>query len=132
VAFKLKAFTTYSNAHDEIKSLTDSLSDINNKWTLTDGLKNEIPLIIVCDDVEFVSKDFNNFLWVSFTRTNPSHDIYGVDTETQNKHWGCHGPLLIDARIKPHHAPPVEKNPEIEKKINRLFEKGGSLYGVIK
>ena len=132
VALKLKAFTTYSNAHDEIKSLTDSLSDINNKWTTTDGLQNEIPLIILCDHAEFVSKDFNNFLWVSFTRTNPSHDIYGVDTETQNKHWGCHGPLLIDARIKPHHAPPVEKNPEIEKKINRLFEKGGSLYGVIK
>jgi 4-hydroxy-3-polyprenylbenzoate decarboxylase len=132
VAFKLNAFTTYTNAHTEIKKLTDSLSGISHKWTLTDGLKNEIPLIIVCDDAEFVSKDFNNFLWVSFTRTNPSHDIYGVDSETQNKHWGCHGPLLIDARIKPHHAPPVEKDPEIEKKINRLFEKGGSLYGIIK
>ena len=108
------------------------MSGINNKWTTTDGLQNEIPLIIVCDDADFVSNDFNNFLWVSFTRTNPSHDIYGVDSETQNKHWGCHGPLLIDARIKPHHAPPVEKDAEIEKKINRLFEKGGSLYGVIK
>ncbi len=132
VALKINAFTSYNNVNDELKSLTDSLSGINNKWATTDELQNEIPLIILCDDAEFVSKDFNNFLWVSFTRTNPSHDIYGVDTETQNKHWGCHGPLLIDARIKPHHAPPVEKDAEIEKKINRLFEKGGSLYGVIK
>jgi 4-hydroxy-3-polyprenylbenzoate decarboxylase len=132
VALKIDAFTSYNNVQAEIKRLTDSLSDINYNWTTTEGLKNEIPLIVICDDAEFVSIDFNNFLWVCFTRTNPSHDIYGVDSETQNKHWGCHGPLLIDARIKPHHAPPVEKDPETEKKINRLFEKGGSLYGVIK
>ena len=24
------------------------------------------------------------------------------------KHWGCHGPLVIDARLKPHMAPPLE------------------------
>jgi 4-hydroxy-3-polyprenylbenzoate decarboxylase len=47
-----------------------------------------------------------------------------------NKHWGSKGPLVIDARIKPHHAPPVEKDPIIEQKINRLFEKGGSLYSI--
>ena len=132
VALKIESFTTYVNAHAEIKRLADSLSGIKNKWSTTDGLQNEIALIILCDDAEFVSKDFNNFLWVGFTRTNPSHDLYGVDSETQNKHWGCHGPLIIDARIKPHHAPPVEKDPETEKKINRLFEKGGSLYDVIK
>ena len=132
VALKIDAFTSYNNAQAEIKRLTDSLSDINNIWSTTEGLKNEIPLIVICDDAEFVSKDFNNFLWVSFTRTNPSHDIFGVDSESQNKHWGCHGPLLIDARIKPHHAPPVEKDPETEKKINRVFEKGGSLFGILK
>ncbi len=132
VALKIDAFTSYNNAQSEIKRLTGSLSDINNIWSTTEGLKNEIPLIVICDDAEFVSKDFNNFLWVSFTRTNPSHDIFGVDSESQNKHWGCHGPLLIDARIKPHHAPPVEKDPETEKKINRVFEKGGSLFGILK
>jgi 4-hydroxy-3-polyprenylbenzoate decarboxylase len=73
----------------------------------------------------------NNYLWVTFTRCNPSHDIYGIESFTQNKHWGCNGPLIIDARIKPHHAPPVKKDPVIEKKIDRLFEKGGSLYGIL-
>jgi 4-hydroxy-3-polyprenylbenzoate decarboxylase len=50
----------------------------------------------------------------------------------ENKHWGCRGPLIIDARIKPHHAPAVEVDPDVERKINRLFDKGGSLYGVLK
>jgi 4-hydroxy-3-polyprenylbenzoate decarboxylase len=76
-----------------------------------------------------VSENLNNFLWVSFTRCNPSHDIYGVDEFVNNKHWGCNGPLIIDARIKPHHAPAVEKDPAVEKSIEKIFSKGGSLYG---
>jgi 4-hydroxy-3-polyprenylbenzoate decarboxylase len=47
------------------------------------------------------------------------------------KHWGCNGPLVFDARVKPHHAPPVEKDAATEKKIDRLFAPGGSLHGVI-
>ncbi|MBU9936659.1 MAG: 3-octaprenyl-4-hydroxybenzoate carboxy-lyase, partial [Ferruginibacter sp.] len=73
----------------------------------------------------------NNFLWVTFTRCNPSYDMYGINPFTEKKHWGCHGPLVIDARIKPHHAPPVEKDAATEKRIDRLFETGGSLYRVI-
>ncbi len=95
-------------------------------YTLTD-----FPLLIVCDDSDFVSKTLNNFLWVTFTRSNPSHDIYGVDSFAENKHWGCKGSLIIDARIKPHHAPPLIKNPEIEKRVDELGVKGKSLYGII-
>ncbi|MBA3705711.1 MAG: UbiD family decarboxylase, partial [Bacteroidetes bacterium] len=29
------------------------------------------PLIIICDDSEFVAQSLNNFLWVTFTRSNP-------------------------------------------------------------
>lgn len=68
-------------------------------------LVHSFPLIVICDDSNFVSESFHNFLWVTFTRSNPSHDVYGVDDFTQNKHWGCHGSLIIDARSKPHHAP---------------------------
>ncbi len=89
------------------------------------------PLLIVCDDSDFVAKRLNNFLWVTFTRSNPSHDIYGINSFIENKHWGCKGSLIIDARIKPHHAPPLIKNPEIEKRVDALGEKGKSLYGII-
>ena len=91
-----------------------------------------IAMIIVADDAFFVADSVQNFVWVTFTRCNPSHDIYGIDSFIENKHWGCRGPLVIDARIKPHHAPPVEKDKDIEKKIDRLFGKGGSLFGIVK
>ena len=125
IALQTKAFTNYQAAKKELESLSNQLSIINYQL-------NNYPLIIVCDSSDFVSETLNNFLWVTFTRCNPSHDMYGIDSFTENKHWGCNGPLVFDARIKPHHAPPVEKDAATEKQIDRLFEKGGSLFNVLK
>ena len=69
---------------------------------------NGIALITLVDDAFFASKTFSNWLWVCFTRSNPSHDIYGLDMCIENKHFSCSIPI-IDARIKPHHAPPLER-----------------------
>ena len=85
----------------------------------------------LCDDAGFTAENINNLVWITFTRSNPSHDIYGIGSFTENKHWGCKGPLIIDARKKPHHAPELIKDPEVEKRIERLGLKGASLHGVI-
>ncbi|MCB1303836.1 MAG: 3-octaprenyl-4-hydroxybenzoate carboxy-lyase, partial [Leptospiraceae bacterium] len=89
------------------------------------------PLIIVSDDSEFCARTFDNFLWVTFTRSNPSHDVYGVDSSYTFKHWGCSGPLIIDARRKPHHAPPLDSDPEISQRVDALGAPGGPLHGII-
>ena len=125
IALQTAAFTNYDTAKAELGNLNTQLSNENNE------LKN-YPVIIVCDDADFVGKTLNNFLWVTFTRCNPSHDIYGINSFTENKHWGCNGPLVFDARIKPQHAPPVLKDEATEQKINRLFEEGGSLHHILK
>ncbi len=83
----------------------------------------EFPLIIICDDSRFTSATLNNFLWVSFTRANPSHDVYGVGASTEFKHWGCTGPLVIDARIKPHHAPVLETDPAAVSAARAILER---------
>jgi 4-hydroxy-3-polyprenylbenzoate decarboxylase len=90
-----------------------------------------LPLIVLCDDAAFTAQSINNFVWVTFTRSNPSHDIYGINSFTENKHWGCHGPLMIDARIKPHHAPELIKDPGVEKLVDKMGAKGGALHGII-
>lgn len=124
VSLQTNKFSSYAAAKNEIAILQEQL---NNKTKELDGIVQ----FIITDDSAFVAQNLNNYLWVTYTRSNPSHDIYGINEFTENKHWGCRGPMIIDARIKPHHAPPVEKVPEIEKRINRLFNKGGSLYGKI-
>jgi 4-hydroxy-3-polyprenylbenzoate decarboxylase len=47
-----------------------------------------------------------------------------------DKHWGCHGPLVLDARVKPHHAPVLEEDPETTRRIDALAVPGGPLHGV--
>jgi 4-hydroxy-3-polyprenylbenzoate decarboxylase len=118
------------NAYESEEKALNEISELNE--LLKDKNLNGLPLIILCDDAEFTAENINNFVWVTFTRSNPSHDIHGINAFTEHKHWGCKGPLIIDARIKPHHAPPLIPDPEIEKRIQRIWEKGGSLYGIIK
>ncbi len=123
MALQAPAFINYTEAPIEFTNLDSQLS---NSLASLEG----VPLIVICDDANFVSENSNNFLWTTFTRSNPSHDIHGIGASFVNKHWGCKGPLVIDARSKPHHAPPVVVDPITNSKINYLFEKGGSLYGV--
>lgn len=108
----------------QIKQLTEALLPAKDSL---DGF----PMIIVADDAAFSAATENNFLWTTFTRSNPSHDLYGVDSFVDHKHWGCHGPVVIDARIKPHHAPPLIEDPAVTKRVDALAAKGGPLYGVI-
>lgn len=90
-----------------------------------------LALLVLCDDPAFVAERLENFIWTTFTRSNPSHDVHGVGAFIEHKHWGCAGPLIIDARRKPHHAPALEVDPEVERRIERLGVKGASLHGVI-
>lgn len=86
-----------------------------------------IPLVVVVDDSAFCADSLNNFLWTVFTRSNPASDIHGVDSFVHDKHWGCRGSLIIDARIKPHHAPPLIEDPETTAFVDAMASRGGPL-----
>ncbi|PYI57279.1 UbiD family decarboxylase [Paenibacillus flagellatus] len=121
VALEGPAFVGYAEAERQLRELTDAIG--------ARGAMPECPLIVLCDDSSFVGASLANFLWATFTRSNPSHDIYGVNGGYAFKHWGCDN-VVIDARTKPHHAPPLVPDPAVEKRIDRLFASGGSLSGV--
>jgi 4-hydroxy-3-polyprenylbenzoate decarboxylase len=125
IALQTKRFNSYSDTKIEFGILNEHLKEKLGE------LKN-LPFIVITDDADFTAATLNNFLWVTFTRCNPSHDIYGINSFTANKHWGSNGPVVFDARIKPHHAPVLEKDAVTEKNIERIFNKGGSLYNVLK
>ncbi|MFL9482670.1 UbiD family decarboxylase [Chitinophagaceae bacterium LWZ2-11] len=116
VALQTKKFTSYDEAGIEMQALNEQLLSPDNTGELKD-----VAMIVVCDDSSFVADKINNYLWVTYTRCNPATDISGIDEFTNYKHWGCRGPLVIDARIKPHHAPPVEKVAAVEEKVDRIL-----------
>ncbi|HEV3259476.1 MAG TPA: UbiD family decarboxylase [Gemmataceae bacterium] len=96
-----------------------------------DAALNAFPLVVLADDSDFAARTLNNFLWVTFTRSNPAADVYGVGAFTRQKHWGCEGSLVIDARIKPHHAPPLVEDVEVSRRVDGLAAAGGPLHGII-
>ena len=123
LAISAPKFLNYIQAGLEMDWLAAALSESD---------LSEVPLVVVCDDSDFVADTLNNFLWITFTRSNPSHDIYGIGEQTNFKHWGCTGSLIIDARVKQHHAPTMEVDAKIKARVDKLFDKGGELYGKLK
>jgi len=99
-------------------------------YTREDAL-NSFPLVVIVDDSEFAARTLSNFLWVTFTRSNPAADVYGIEWFSRDKHWGCHGSLVIDARTKPHHAPPLVEDPEVSRRVDALAAPGRPLHRII-
>lgn len=93
------------------------------------GLSN-FPMLVLVDDSEFAAASLDNFLWTTFTSANPAADIDGINATTFNKHWGCSGPLVIDARLKPWQAPPLVEDPAVTRRVDQLAAPGGPLHGI--
>jgi len=115
-------YTTEENALTDVERLSSCLSSQN---------LSGFPLMVLTEDSEFASRNIGNFLWVTFTRSNPSHDIHGACAFTAHKHWGCQGPLVIDARLKPHHAPPLIEDSAVTRRVDELGQKGRCLHGFV-
>ncbi|MEW6281604.1 MAG: 3-octaprenyl-4-hydroxybenzoate carboxy-lyase, partial [Candidatus Eremiobacterota bacterium] len=88
------------------------------------------PLVVAVDDSHAVSRRLDDFLWTVFTRSNPAVDVRGAGEFVRDKHWGCAGPLVIDARAKPHHAAVLEEDPDALRTARGLAAPGGPLHGV--
>lgn len=112
------AFADYETAEAEIRELAATIA--------ARGPLEDCPMIVLCDDSEFMGASFDNFLWAGFTRSNPSHDIHGVNETYAHKHWGCDN-VIIDARTKPHQAPPLIPDPQVLQRIEPIFSPSGSL-----
>ena len=124
VVIKGPHFTTYSKGKIQINQFKKHLQKRQADLA-------SLPLFVVVDDTDFAAASFSNFLWVTFLRSNPSHDIYGVNEKTTFKHWGCISPLIIDARIKPFHTDPLVPDLKVVEKVDALGKRGKPLFGII-
>ncbi|MFZ9403403.1 MAG: UbiD family decarboxylase [Sediminibacterium sp.] len=105
---------TISSVQEKLKGLGDELLN-----------KEGVFMLVITEDAQWMAANIQNFLWAGFTRVNPSHDIDGVDAFVEHKHWGCKGPIIFDATIKKHHAPPVLKDAAVEKRVDALLANYG-------
>ncbi len=130
-AFSAGIIVLQGQPHKEDRDEHDpSLERLSEFLEDSKGL-SKFPLIVVADDSEFTVSSWENFLWITFTRSDPATDIYGVKPFTHCKHWGCRGSLIIDARLKTYNASPLEDDPEIEKRVDEMGGPGGPLHGIV-
>ncbi|QDV61775.1 UbiD family decarboxylase [Crateriforma conspicua] len=113
------------SAADDLRRLCESLA--GGPGGQPDESLRDWPLITVVDDSDFAAKTIDNWLWLTFTRSNPAVDIAGVGAAIVHKHWGCVGPLVIDARSKDFHAPPLIEDPQVTAKVDARATRGGPL-----
>ena len=116
-------FQNYEKADTEITKLSKNLKHSKKI--------NKFPLVVITDNSNDANYNFSTFLWTTFSKSNPSHDIYGIESFIKHKHWGCKGSLIIDARTKSFHAPLLQADKNIIKKVESLGTHGGPLYGII-
>lgn len=81
---------------------------------------NSWPLIILLDDLKLAAKT-SGFLWQVFTRFDPAHDIY-AKTEIRHHRLIYHGPIVIDARMKPDYPGEVIPAQETVDLVNRRWK----------
>ncbi|MDD7986520.1 UbiD family decarboxylase [Lentisphaera marina] len=106
------------------------------KWQSSDQAREEgerlareliagegVAMIVLTEESEFCAQSISNFLWLTFTRSDPAADVYGLNSEVIDKHWSCEAPMIIDARIKSHHAPVLEEDPAVAKRADEVLGK---------
>jgi UbiD family decarboxylase len=59
------------------------------------------PLVVLSDDAGRATRSEMNFLWTTFTRFEPGADIASAEQRIVRNHIAHHGPIVIDARMKP-------------------------------
>ena len=76
------------------------------------GLFNEFEVVVLHDSISFAEAT-DKFLWATWTRFNPSTDIYAKEVKLINNHISYTAPIVIDSRMKPWYPKEVEVREDI-------------------
>ncbi len=100
--------TSYEND----KTLAERISKINNF--------NDFQFVVLHDSIEFADSS-DKFLWATWTRFNPSTDIYAKEAKVVHNHIAYNAPMVIDARMKTWYPKTVEVREDIAKLVDKRW-----------
>ncbi|HXH70778.1 MAG TPA: UbiD family decarboxylase domain-containing protein [Pyrinomonadaceae bacterium] len=84
------------------------------------GKFDDFQIVVLHDDANF-AKSTEKFLWATWTRFNPSTDIFAKEISIKNNHIVYHAPVVIDARMKPWYPKEVEPRDDIVKLVDERW-----------
>jgi len=100
----------------------DSYSSNENlaEQVANSGKFDDWQIVVLHDSAEFASST-DKFLWATWTRFNPSTDIYAKEITVKNNHIVYRAPIVIDARMKPWYPKEVEPRDDIVKLVDERW-----------
>jgi len=84
------------------------------------GKFDDWQIVVLHDSAEF-ARSTDKFLWATWTRFNPSTDIYAKEISVKNNHIVYRAPIVIDARMKPWYPKEVEPRVDIVKLVDERW-----------
>ncbi|MDQ6786218.1 MAG: UbiD family decarboxylase [Acidobacteriota bacterium] len=81
------------------------------------GKFDDFQIVVLHDKIEY-AESTEKFLWATWTRFNPSTDVYAKNVEIKNNHIVYTAPIVIDARMKPWYPKEVEAREDIVKLVD--------------
>ncbi|MBA4124986.1 MAG: UbiD family decarboxylase [Acidobacteria bacterium] len=84
------------------------------------GKFDDWQIVVLHDSAEF-ARSTDKFLWATWTRFNPSTDIFAQDVSVKNNHIVYRAPIVIDARMKPWYPKEVEPRDDIVKLVDERW-----------
>lgn len=98
--------------YEKDKTLAERVAMINNF--------NDFQVVVLHDSIDFADSA-DKFLWATWTRFNPSTDIYAKEIKVVHNHISYAAPIVIDARMKPWYPKVVEVREDIAKLVDRRW-----------
>lgn len=98
----------------DVKALAASLE----KWEH----RENYPWVSLVDSTR--NMDLRDFLWVTFTRSDPAQDAHGLNEQFIDKHWQIQAPLILDARTKQHYQKELTAPAAIEARAKAILDGG--------
>ncbi len=77
-------------------------------------------VVVLHDSIKF-ARSTDKFLWATWTRFNPSTDIYSFEQKIENNHIVYNAPIVIDARTKPWYPKEVEVRQDIAQLVDKRW-----------
>lgn len=81
------------------------------------GAFDDFQFVVLHDKIEYAETP-EKFLWATWTRFNPSTDVYAKRAEIKNNHITYAAPVVVDARMKPWYPKEVEARDDIVKLVD--------------
>ncbi|RMG02276.1 MAG: 4-hydroxybenzoate decarboxylase, partial [Acidobacteria bacterium] len=78
-------------------------------------------VVVIHDKLEYADSS-DKFLWATWTRFNPSTDVYARGVRLKHNHICYESPIIIDARMKPWYPKEVEAREDTIKLVDKRWK----------